>query len=114
MTDEKYLELVPKRICESEINDSLVTILYIKKPTFIEKMFFRKLINKPHKIDLDEIGSFIWEEINASISVKEIIKLAKEKFDEKIEPAENRVVQFIRQMHSTKLIMLFEKQVSDK
>ena len=49
------------------------------------------------------------KEINAFISVKEIIKLANEKFGEQIEPAENRVVQFMKQMHSNRLIMLFEK-----
>lgn len=114
MTDEEFLELVPKRICEEEINDGIVTVLYYKKPTFIEKIFFRKLNNKPYKIDLDEIGSFIWRKINASNNVNEIITLSKENFVEKIDSAENRVVQFMKQMHSTKLIMLFEKQVSDK
>jgi len=109
MTDEQYLELVPKRICEHEKNNEIVTVLYFKKPTFIEKIFFRTLVNKPYKIDLDEIGSFIWEQINASNNVNEITKLARANFGELIEPAENRVVQFIRQMHSTKLIMLFEK-----
>ncbi|MDA3859873.1 MAG: PqqD family protein [Melioribacteraceae bacterium] len=114
MTDEEYLKLIPKRMCEDEINDGIVTVLYIKKPSFIEKIFFRNLINKPHKIDLDEIGSFIWGEINASKSIDEIVSLAKEHFGEKIEPSENRVVQFMKQMHSAKLIMLFEKQVNDK
>ncbi len=114
MTDEEYIKLVPKRICEDEINEGITTVLYIKKPTFIEKIFFRKLLNKPYKIDLDEIGSFIWGEINASNNIEEITKLVKEHFGEKIEPAENRVIQFVKQMHSTKLIMLFEKQVNDK
>ena len=109
MTDEQYRELVPKRICEYEKNNEIVTVLYFKKPTFIEKIFFRTLVNKPYKIDLDEIGSFIWEQINALNSIYEITKLAKDRFGDKIEPAENRVIQFIRQMHSTKLIMLFEK-----
>jgi hypothetical protein len=109
MSDEEYLELIPKRICEDELNDGIVTVLYFKKPTFIEKLFFRKTLNKPYKIDLDEIGSFIWGKINASLNVEEIVKLAKAHFEEKIEPAEDRVVQFMKQMHSTKLIMLYEK-----
>ena len=108
MTDEEYLKLIPKRICEDETNDGMVTVSFIKKPSFIEKIFFRSLINKPHKIDLDEIGSFIWREINASKNIDEIIFFAKEHFGEKIEPAENRVVQFIKQMHSSKLIMLYQ------
>jgi len=111
--DEEYIKLVAKRICEDEINEGLTTVLFRKKPTFIEKIFFRKLINKPYKIDLDEIGTFIWGKINASYTIEEITKLAKEHFEEKIEPANERVIQFMKQMHSTKLIMLFEKQESD-
>ena len=110
MTDEKFLELVPKRICKHEENNGLITVLFIKTPTFIEKMFFKKLIDKPYKIDLDEIGSFIWNEIDGQKNVAEIVDLAKEHFGEKIEPAESRTVQFMRQMHSTKLIMLYQKE----
>jgi len=109
MKNEEYIKLIPKRICEHEVKNEIVTVSYFKKSTFIEKIFFQKLVNKPYKIDLDEIGSFIWEQINASLNIEEIVKLAKEKFGEQIEPAENRVIQFMKQMHSTKLIMLFEK-----
>jgi len=114
VNDDEYIKLVPKRICEDEINDGVTTVLFFKKPTFIEKIFFRKLINKPYKIDLDEIGSFIWGKINASNNIEEITKLANEHFGEKIEPTEDRVIQFMKQMHSNKLIMLFEKQENDK
>ncbi len=113
MKNEEYLELVPERLCEHEMNEDLVTVLFIKKPSFIEKIFFRKLINKPHKIDLDEIGSFIWGKINAKNNIEEIVSLAREQFGEKIEPVENRVVQFMKQMHSTKLIMLYQKKENE-
>jgi len=109
MTDEKYLKLIPERICEDELNDKFVTVLYFKKPSFIERIFFRNTINKPYKIDLDEIGSFIWSKINTVRSIEEIVKLAREHFGDKVEPAENRVIQFMKQMHQTKLIMLYEK-----
>jgi hypothetical protein len=110
MTDEKFLELVPEKICKHEEHEGKVTVLFIKTPTFIEKMFFKKLINKPYKIDLDEIGSFIWNIIDGKKNIAEIVALAKENFGEKIEPAENRTVQFMKQMHSTKLIMLYKKE----
>jgi len=113
VSNEEYLKLIPEKLCEEEINDGLITVLFIKKPSIIEKIFFRNLINKPHKIDLDEIGSFIWGEINKSNSVENIVELTKQHFGEKVEPAENRVVQFMKQMHSTKLIMLYEKQGID-
>ena len=111
MSDEKYLEMIPVRQCEYEYNDELTTVLFIKKPTIIEKIFFRKMINKPYKIDLDEIGSFIWGQINAVLNVREIIEITSEHFGEKVNPAEERVVEFLKQMYSTKLIMLYEKVV---
>ena len=111
MKDEDFLDMIPKRLCEHESNNDLITVLYFKKPTIIEKTFFRKMINKPYKIDLDEIGTFIWGQINAVLNVREIIEITKEHFGEKVEPAEDRVIQFLKQMHQTKLIMLYEKVV---
>jgi hypothetical protein len=110
VNNEEYLNLIPERLCKYEENEGVTTVLFFKKPTFIEKMFFRKLIDKPHKIDLDEIGSFIWGKINSQNTIQEIISLTVDKFGEKVEPAENRVIQFIKQMHSTKLIMLYQKK----
>lgn len=112
MTDEKYLDLIPKQLCKREITDGIVTLLYFKKPTFVEKIFFRKMLNKPYKIDLDEVGSFIWEQIDSSKNIKEIVEVAKKHFGRKIEPADERIILFMKQMHSTKLIILFEKQVN--
>ena len=111
LKDENYLDLIPVRKCEHEYNNDLVTVLFIKKPTIIEKMFFRKMINKPYKIDLDEIGTFIWGQINTVLNVSEIIEITEEHFGDKVENAAERVIEFFRQMHSTKLIMLYEKVV---
>ena len=111
MKDENYLGLIPVRQCEHEYHNDLVTVLFIKKPTFIEKTFFRRMINKPYKIDLDEIGTFIWGQINAVLNVREIIEITKEHFGDKVESAEERVIEFFKQMHRTKLIMLYEKIV---
>ncbi len=107
---EEILSLYPIRLCDYEISEETIVILYIdKNPSFIEKLFFRKNLNKPFKIDLDEIGSFIYPLCDGARSVEEIIKMGKEKFAEKIEPAENRVVQFIKQLHSKKLVELYCK-----
>ena len=108
----KNLEKVyPFRICEHEINDELVTVLYKKeKLTFIEKTFFKKDSLKPYKIDLDEIGSFIWHQCDGTKSVGEITEIANNHFNEKIEPAKERVELFINQMNKNKLIRLYEKK----
>ena len=108
----KSLENVyPFRNCEHEINNDLVTVLYKKeKLTFIEKTFFKKDSIKPHKIDLDEIGSYIWHLCDGEKNVGEITKIANEHFGDKIKPAKERVELFINQMNKNKLIRLYEKK----
>ena len=103
-------KLFPIKDCEFEENNNLVTVLLKnKKPSFIEKLFFKKHLEKPYKIDLDEIGSFIWHKCSGENSVEEITVLAKQEFHDKMEKAEARVELFISQMTKNKLIKLYEK-----
>jgi len=105
-----FEDIYPIRNCEHEINNGLVTVLYQKeKLTFIEKTFFKKDALKPYKIDLDEIGSFIWHICDGSKNVGQITKIAQEHFKGKIEPAKERVELFIEQMNKNKLVKLYKK-----
>ncbi len=102
--------LVPKQDCEFEEKDGLVTVLYVEKnPTFIERTFFKRFVKKPHRVELDEIGSVIWKLIDGKMTVDELTKKAEEYFGDKIAPADERVKLFINQMFYTKLIKLFRK-----
>lgn len=102
--------LYPLRNCEFEIVDGLVIVNYFnKKPSFIEKLFFKKQLNKPYKIDLDEIGSFVWQQCSGENNIEKISSLAEAEFGEKVKPASERVELFIKQMEKNKLIKLYEK-----
>ncbi len=106
-----FPELYPIRNCEFFENDGQVTVLYKKeKPTFIEKLFFKKSINKPYKIDLDKIGTFIWHLCDGDNNVEAIIRKAGDHFGEAIEPAKERVELFINQMNKNRLITLYQKK----
>lgn len=109
MDNKDLLKLIPVQKCESEKNGDVITVLYYKEPNFIEKKFFKKLAAKPLKADLDEIGSFIWPLIDGKNSVENIVKKGNEEFGEKIEPAEERICLFIRQLNQNKFIQLFQK-----
>ena len=55
MKDSKILEYYPKRLCEFEVNNDLVTVLFRKeKLNIIDRTVFKKQASNPHKIDLDE------------------------------------------------------------
>ncbi|NOX19561.1 MAG: PqqD family protein [Chlorobi bacterium] len=111
MDDKEYLNLYPFRATGHEEKDGLTTVLYVNpNPNFFERIFFKKASKRPFKIDLDDIGSFIWSQCDGKSTVGQIIEKGKEKFGEKIEPAEARVVEFIRRLTRTKLINLFEKK----
>jgi cystathionine beta-lyase family protein involved in aluminum resistance len=108
--DKNFLEYYPKRICEFEINNELVTVLFKKeKLNLIDKTLFKNRANKPHKIDLDEIGTFIWRLCDGNNSVLTIVQNCKRQFGEKIEPAEDRIELFLTQMNKNKLIQIFKK-----
>ncbi len=111
---KKFIEnietLYPKRLFEHENNDGSITVLYFEQnPTFIEKIFFKKQLKKPRKIELDEIGSFVWLLCDGTNTVAEITEKAKRRFGEKIEPAKERTEMFIEQLYRTKLVELYRK-----
>ncbi|MCB9209605.1 MAG: PqqD family protein [Ignavibacteriales bacterium] len=108
-----FENVYPFKKCEFEVNNSLVTVLYKKeKLTFIEKTFFKKQSSKPYKIDLDEIGSFIWKLCDGKKNINEITKISSDHFQHKIEPAKERVEMFFKQMHKNKLLDLYIKKDS--
>lgn len=110
MNDE-ILDVFPVQAVDFEEKDGIITVFFINsKPNFFEKMLFKKQINKPKKIDLDDIGSFIWNNCNGNRQVREIIELAKDHFGESLENAEDRVVIFMKQLNRTRLINLFKKE----
>lgn len=107
----KLLNYIPVKDCESVDEGGIVTLSFRKKnPSFIDKLFFKKLLAKPYKIDLDYIGSFVWKQIDGKKTVSELVQISRGYFGEKIEPADQRVVKFIEQLNGAKFIRLFDKR----
>ncbi len=106
---KSIMEAYPVQRCEYEEKDGNITVL-VKKPfNFIEKLFFKKMLDKPFRIDLDKIGSFVWKQCTGTYSVEEITALCRKEFGEEVEPAEERVKLFIEQMNKNRMIQLFVK-----
>ncbi len=108
--DTDISEFVPVRNFRHEIIDGLVVVIaYRDKKNFLDRTIFKKWAEKPVKIDLDEIGSYVWTLIDGNKNVREITILAEEHFKEKIQPAKERVSLFLKQLHRNKLITLYMK-----
>ena len=95
--NDNFLLYIPvKKHIEYELKDGhIYLIFHHNKP--IEK-FFRWLVKKPSVSDvkLDEIGTFVWQEIDGKKNVFEIGQKMKEKFGEICEPVYDRLIMYMR------------------
>ena len=108
---ENFTDLFPKQACEYEVNDELVTVLFYKeKLNWFDRTIFKRWAAKPMKIDLDNIGSFVWKECDGTKSVGEIASKLKDEMGEDFEKPEERVVLFVKQLYKNKLITLYKKE----
>jgi hypothetical protein len=73
-------------------------------------MIFNNLGNQKHKLELDNIGSFVWQQCDGNLSVQKIIEKTREKFGESSEPAEKRVDLFLTKLAQNEMIKFFQKQ----
>lgn len=104
-------KLYPVQSCKFTAKDGLVTVMVKNpKPSFIEKIFFKKKSEKNIKIDFDEIGTFVWYLCDGTKDVSEITDKVKNHFGEKAEPVKSRVELFINQMSHYKFVVLYKKK----
>ena len=70
------------------------------------KSILKKLLNKPKfsYIHLDELGSFVWKQMDGKSDVCEIGRKVKENFGESAQPLYERVVKFFCVLKSYKFI----------
>ena len=100
---DNYLEYVPchNPDIEYEIDsENKVTIFQENKGFF--NFIAQKLFKKPRisQIHLDEMGNFIWSNIDGRRNLLEIAELVKAEFGEKAEPLYNRLVQYIKTLEA--------------
>lgn len=107
-TNINLLDLTPVRINGHEEVDGLVNILIPK----FKKEFMKKIIpknkSKDIRVKLDELGSAAWLAIDGNKKVLSIVEELKQTFGEKIEPAVERVSQFINGLYANNLLYFKE------
>jgi hypothetical protein len=113
MNDElkEFLRYIPEKSIEWEINNETGFVI-LKKPKFKNKYLVKYLL--PHlkrqefKIKLDEIGSFVWRNIDGKGSIEYIARRMAAEFGDKVEPVHDRLGQFIQSLYQNKFIILKE------
>lgn len=105
---ENYMDYIPKRsesIKWKQKEDSNLVQIIVKRDSITEKIT-QKLFFTPDKskIDLDELGTFVWLNINGENTVYEIGQLIKENFKGNAEPLYERLIQFLQILSNNKFI----------
>lgn len=108
---ENYLDYVFMRNPEMdwrEKEDGKVVVI-IEWKGFYNRIA-QKVFKKPSKseIELDELGSFVWKQIDGNRDLFEVSQLMKKEFGDKIEPVYERLFKFVEIMKENKLVVLKE------
>lgn len=110
--EENYLDYIPKHnslypYSKNENNRIEVTVQNKGLFNRIAQLIFRK--PKYSKIELDDFGSFVWEQMNGERSIYEISMLIKEEFGEKAEPLFERATTFFQILRRNSFIVYVNK-----
>lgn len=102
---QNLLELIPSKLCESIVEEGKEFVLLPKFPSKFGRKFLMPIFKNPFvKVELDEIGRFIWSLVDGKKDIYEISELAKEHFGDKIEPVYERVGKFFSMMKMSSIV----------
>jgi len=100
------LTLVPERCKEWTTSDSGTVVVHV--PRFghhrIGRWFSRRLKVNDVQIDLDRVGTAIWQACDGHTSVEEIGVMLQAEFGDDIEPVYDRLGLFFRQLEQNEFI----------
>lgn len=105
-TEQNLLELVPERMREFEKDEEgNIQIIY---PKFTNRFLVKYLVprlKQPYiKVQLDELGSTVWEACDGENTVEEIATILNNKFGKSVEPVYERLAMFFQNLHRLKFI----------
>ncbi len=111
--NDNFLDYIPKRnkLYEWDLNQkNHVEVAVLNRGMYnrIAQLLFRK--PKISKIELDELGSFIWQEMDGVKTIYEIGNAVKSKFGKKAEPLYERLCEYIRILHNNRFIVYENKK----
>ncbi len=96
---------ISKDLCWTSSDTSVEIIMENKG---ITNFLFQKIMKKPKKsvICLDEIGSFVWKNIDGKKTAEEIAQKLEQKFGKKVAPVHQRLDKYLKILCEYKFISL--------
>lgn len=105
---ENYLDYIPKHniLFPYEKKDNGRVEVRMTNRGLLKKLT-QILLKKPKYtyIELDEFGSFVWEQIDGERSIYEIGKKVRERFGEKAEPLYERLAKYMQILRRNEFIL---------
>lgn len=104
---ENYLDYIPskaEKVDWRKTDEGLIQII-IYRNSLLDRVV-RKLFFTPDKyiVDLDHLGSLVWDSIDGEKSVYEISKIVKDEFGEDAEPLYERLIEYMTMLKNNKFI----------
>lgn len=105
-----YLEMHPYRKYDYEFrSDDLIDVLVPRFTSkFAQKFILPRMRNPFIRANLDELGSYLWIQIDGKTKVADLIQKMVERFGERVEPATERVLLFLTQLYRAGFISFYE------
>jgi len=103
LADLNYLELVPRRIVQSDPGGAPSRVLLLM-PRYRDPVFGRLV--QPHlrgerrfiRVPLDPRGSWLWAQVDGEMTVGELVQRFREAFPEETEQVEERLCHYVAAM----------------
>ena len=111
--NENFLDYVPKRnsLMNWEVNEKKRVVVHVENRGMfnrIAQVIFRR--PKVSKIELDELGSFVWQSMDGVKTVYDSGSEVKEAFGEKAEPVYERLCEYIQILRNNSYIVYENKK----
>ena len=110
--ENNWFLLIPVRNLSWEINKE-TKLVELKKPKFKNKWLKKYLLpylkNPEYRVKLDNIGSFVWNNIDGTQSCHQISEKLKKEFGASVEPVEERLGNFFQSLTRYNFILFHKK-----
>lgn len=104
--DPQFLRACPRRRLDWEEDENGRAL--VLRPKFGESRlghWIASRLNNPcYRIRLDDIGTLVWKCCDGVTEASEIAQRMRRQFEERIEPAEERLYRFLRRMYRARMI----------
>ena len=98
---------VPVRLSDSLEEDGRVVVLAPRFRNRLGKGLVRLAKRDPSfRVRLDDFGSEAWRAIDGERAVGEIADMMRGRFGDRAEPAEERLVEFLRRLHNAGVVLV--------